>query len=40
MKHQNDKPPLLKTWKHWYILVVVFLLLLISVFYLITKTFS
>ncbi|MES2882703.1 MAG: hypothetical protein V4676_11180 [Bacteroidota bacterium] len=40
MTTQNDKPPLFKTWTHWYVLVISFLILLIILFYLFTKTFS
>jgi hypothetical protein len=40
MKETQDKPPLFKSWNHWYILVIAFLVLLILVFYYLTKTFS
>ena len=40
MHHENDKPPLFKSWTIWYVLLLSFLLVLILVFYYITKTFS
>lgn len=40
MHHENDKPPLFKSWTTWYVLLLAFLLVLILVFYYITKTFS
>ncbi|MGV3528856.1 MAG: hypothetical protein ACO1OO_08170 [Flavisolibacter sp.] len=40
MHHENDKPPLFKAWTTWYVLLLAFLLVLILVFYYITKTFS
>ncbi|HVI43348.1 MAG TPA: hypothetical protein VM802_00695 [Chitinophaga sp.] len=36
----EEKPPLLPSWGYWYVLVVIWLLLLIVLFYLFTKTFS
>jgi hypothetical protein len=40
MNQPTDKPPIFSSWNHWYVLVIVFLLLLIISFYLITKTFA
>jgi hypothetical protein len=40
MNDQNDKPPLFKSWTNWYVLVIGFLVVLIILFYLFTKTFS
>ncbi len=37
---QNEKSPLFKNWKSWYLLVAGFLLLLIVLFYFFTKYFS
>ncbi|HWJ91407.1 MAG TPA: hypothetical protein VNR87_09870 [Flavisolibacter sp.] len=40
MSDQNNKPPLFKSWINWYVLVIGFLIVLIILFYLFTKTFS
>ena len=40
MPESNDKIPVFKTWSHWYLFVIVFLLLLIILFSLFTKAFS
>ncbi|MDX2046852.1 MAG: hypothetical protein SFU87_08695 [Chitinophagaceae bacterium] len=40
MQHTNDKPPLFKSWKAWYIIVIAFLLLQVILFSLFTKNFS
>lgn len=40
MDDQKDKIPLFKTWTQWYVFVIAFLILLIILFYLFTKTFS
>ena len=40
MPDQKDKPPLFDNWRQWYLLVAGFLLVLILIFYLITKTFA
>jgi uncharacterized integral membrane protein len=40
MPDQKDKPPLFDNWRQWYLLVAGFLLVLILLFYLITKTFA
>lgn len=40
MKDQKDKPPLFSTWTNWYGLVIGFLVALILLFYLFTKTFA
>jgi hypothetical protein len=40
MNDQKDKPPLFNTWTNWYVLVIGFLVVLIVLFYLFTKTFS
>jgi len=37
---ENNKPPLFKTWTQWYMLVIGFLIVLIILFYLFTKTFA
>jgi hypothetical protein len=36
----NDKAPLFKNWKGWYLLVIGFLVLLIILFYIFTKRFA
>lgn len=40
MDEHKDKIPLFKTWKQWYAFVFVFLILLIVLFYCLTKTFA
>jgi len=40
MEKQKDKIPLFKTWNQWYVFVVLFLVLLIFLFYRLTKHFS
>ena len=40
MEAQKNKIPLFKKWSHWYILVLVVLLLLIAFFSWLTKFFS
>jgi|GEM_PF-605338 len=40
MKNQNDKVPLFKLWTHWYVFVIVFLIVQIILFYVFTKNFS
>lgn len=40
MSDNNDKVPIFKSWTHWYIFVISFLILLIFLFSLFTKTFS
>jgi len=40
MNDQKDKVPLFKSWTHWYVLVIGFLILLILLFYWLTKTFA
>jgi hypothetical protein len=37
---ENDKAPFFKNWNGWYILVLSFLVLLIILFYLLTKKFE
>jgi hypothetical protein len=37
---ENESPPLFRSWKSWYILVLVHLTFLIISFYLITKYFE
>ncbi|WP_326992446.1 hypothetical protein [Chitinophaga sp. 212800010-3] len=37
---QDEKPPVFPSWTYWYVLVIAWLLLLIGLFYLFTKTFS
>jgi hypothetical protein len=36
---KNDKPPLFKSWKGWYITVIVFLVVQIILFAMITEHF-
>ncbi|MEI9944530.1 MAG: hypothetical protein WDN26_09970 [Chitinophagaceae bacterium] len=36
----NDKAPFFKSWGHWYVLTVVFLIVLIVLFSLFTKQFN
>lgn len=40
MKENNDKIPIFKTWTQWYVFVIAFLILLIILFSIFTKTFS
>lgn len=40
MKQDNDKAPLFKSWNTWYILVIVFLVVLVILFYFLTKIFA
>ena len=40
MDDEEDKVPLFKSWTHWYVLVIGFLIVLIIVFYIFTKTFA
>ena len=40
MNDANDKVPFFKTWRGWYIFLIVVLALLIILFSLFTKTFS
>jgi hypothetical protein len=37
---KDESPPLFKTWKAWYILVIGNLIILIALFYLFTKLFE
>ena len=37
---EKEKVPVFKTWSKWYVFVAFFLVLLIILFYLITKHFS
>ncbi len=39
-QHENDKPPFFSNWTSWYVLVLLFLVVLIIIFYLITKRFA
>ncbi len=39
-KFEEESPPLFKTWKGWYILVIVNLSVLILLFYLFKKFFE
>jgi hypothetical protein len=36
----NEKIPLFKSWRQWYVFVILFLVLLILFFYLVAKHFS
>lgn len=38
--NDNDKIPLFKNWKNWYVLVIAFLVILIIAFYFFTQYFS
>lgn len=40
MDQNNDKIPLFKTWKQWYLFVVGLLIVLIILFGIFTKAFS
>ena len=40
MKDQKEKVPVFRSWTAWYLLVIGFLILVILLFYLFTKTFS
>jgi hypothetical protein len=40
MNDQKDKVPLFRSWTQWYVLVIGFLILLIILFYWLTKTFA
>lgn len=40
MSETENKVPVFKTWKQWYFVVLAFLLLLIILFSIFTKTFS
>ncbi|HLF47248.1 MAG TPA: hypothetical protein VI548_12530 [Chitinophagaceae bacterium] len=40
MSDDHDKVPLFKTWKKWYFAVLLFLVVLIILFSIFTKTFS
>ena len=39
-QQENDKAPFFKSWTGWYVLVLLFLVVLIIIFYLITKRFA
>jgi len=39
-QENDDKIPLFKKWRHWYVFVIGFLFLMIILFYLFTKRFS
>ncbi len=39
-QQEIDKPPFFKSWTSWYVLVLLFLVMLIIIFYLITKRFA
>ncbi len=40
MTEPHDKIPLFSSWTHWYVLVIVFLIVLIILFYFLTKNFA
>lgn len=40
MTDKKEKLPLFKNWTHWYVFVILFLVVLIILFYLFTKAFS
>ena len=37
---QEEKPPVFKSWKGWYALLIIVLAVLVFLFYLLTKTYS
>lgn len=39
-QQENDKAPFFKSWTGWYVLVLLFLVVLIIIFYFITKRFA
>lgn len=39
-QQENDKPPIFNSWTGWYVLVLLFLIVLIIIFYFITKRFA
>jgi len=39
-QQENDKAPFFKSWTGWYVFVLLFLVVLIIIFYLITKRFA
>ncbi len=39
-EEQNELPPFVKTWKQFYILLVIWLVLLIALFYAFTQYFK
>lgn len=40
MEKENENIPLFKTWTQWYVFVILFLILLIVLFWLLTNYFS
>ncbi len=40
MNNDENKSPLFKTWRQWYVFVIVFLILMIVLLSLFTKAFS
>lgn len=38
--HGDEKAPLFASWRQWYVFVMIFLIVLIILFYIFTKTFS
>ncbi|MCB0658922.1 MAG: hypothetical protein KDC57_22420 [Saprospiraceae bacterium] len=39
-KTLNEKPPLFRSWSSWYTLILVFFILLVILFFLITKWYD
>lgn len=39
-ENENNKPPILKSWKQLYLLVFINLVILIALFYIFTKVFE
>ena len=40
MEEPNEKIPLFRSWKQWYLVVIIFSVVLFIFFYLFTKTYS
>jgi len=40
MKEKREKVPFFKSWNHWYVFVLLFLIVLVGFFYFFTKHFS
>lgn len=40
MHEENDKPPLFRSWRYWYLLVLGFLLLQVVLYTLLTQSYA